>query len=131
MREEGNSGGKTAILTAIEANREFFRGGGRDSVPRRREMLRHMLDFLQTHRDKVFSALSADLHKSEYEAAMTEYLPVCGVLRYLIRKLPSLAKARRGAISPLNFPARGRILPEPYGQVLVFATWNYPLLLAL
>ena len=68
MREEGNSGGKTAILTAIEANREFFRGGGRDSVPRRREMLRHMLDFLQTHRDKVFSALSADLHKSEYEA---------------------------------------------------------------
>lgn len=131
MREEGNSGGKTAILTAIEANREFFRGGGRDSVPRRREMLRHMLDFLQTHRDKVFSALSADLHKSEYEAAMTEYLPVCGALRYLIRKLPSLAKARRGAISPLNFPARGRILPEPYGQVLVFATWNYPLLLAL
>lgn len=131
MKEGENSSSKTALLTAMEANREFFRGGKRDSVPRRREMLRDVLAFLRTHRSEIFSALNADLHKSEYEAAATEYLPLCGALRYLIRKLPSLARARRGAISPLNFPARGRILPEPYGQVLVFATWNYPLLLAL
>ncbi len=126
-----NSGGKAAMLAGIEANREFIRGGGRDSVARRREMLRRMLKFLQTHRAEVFSALNADLHKSEYESSMTEYLPICDALRYMIRKLPRLARPKRGRISWMNFPARGRIVPEPYGQVLVFATWNYPLLLAL
>lgn len=49
----------------------------------------------------------------------------------MIRKLPRLAKTRRAAVSPMNFPARGRLVPEPYGVVLVCATWNYPLLLAL
>ena len=131
MIESPNSSGKAAVLAAIEANREFFRNGGRDSVSRRREMLRRMLGFLQQHRDEVFSALNADLHKSECEASLCEYLPACDAIRYLIRRLPSLARAKRGAISWMNFPARGRLLPEPYGQVLVFAAWNYPLLLAL
>ncbi|MBS1371739.1 MAG: aldehyde dehydrogenase family protein [Lentisphaeria bacterium] len=126
-----NSTGREAILSAIGANREFFRAGGRDSVRRRREMLKHMLDFLHTHRDKVFSALNADLHKSEFEAAMTEYMPACDAIKYMIRKLPRFAKPKRAGLSIFNFPARARIMPEPYGQVLVFATWNYPLLLAL
>ena len=131
MIESPNSSGKAAVLAVIEANREFFRLGGRDSVARRREMLRRMLGFMQQHKEEAFSALNADLHKSACEAAMTEYLPACDALRYLIRKLPQLARTKRAAMSWMNFPARGRLVPEPYGQVLVFATWNYPLLLAL
>ena len=131
MNMAEKSSGREAVLAALEANREFFRRGGRDSVCRRREMLRHMLDFLRANRDKVYSALNADLHKSEFEAAMTEFMPACDALRFMIRKLPRLAKPKRAGLSILNFPASGRIVPEPYGQVLVFATWNYPLLLAL
>lgn len=131
MNMAEKSSGREAVLAALEANREFFRRGGRDSVCRRREMLRHMLDFLRANRDKVYSALNADLHKSEFEAAMTEFMPACDALRFMIRRLPRLAKPKRAGLSILNFPASGRIVPEPYGQVLVFATWNYPLLLAL
>ncbi len=122
---------KKAALAAIEANREFFRRGGREPVSRRRELLKRIDRFLFEHRDKVFSALNADLHKSHCEAAATEYLPLRQALKYLMRKLPRLARTRRVPVSPLNFPARGRLYPEPYGVVLVFATWNYPLLLAL
>ncbi|MDR0933106.1 MAG: aldehyde dehydrogenase family protein, partial [Victivallales bacterium] len=119
------------IFTAIEANREFFRSGGRDSVSRRREMLKNMLVFLRANRDKALTALNADLHKSAFEATLTEYLPLCDAIKYMIRHLPRFAKTQRAKFSLLNFPASAGIMPEPYGQVLVCSTWNYPLLLAL
>ena len=123
--------GRTAILKKIGENRHFFATGGRIPVPDRRRLLRRLERQLRLGREQVFSALNGDLHKSEFEATATELVPLLEALRFFIRRLPRLAAAKRCPVSPLNFPARGRIVPEPYGQVLVCATWNYPLLLAL
>ena len=101
------------------------------SVAHRRERLKKLLELLIKHRKAVAAALRDDLGKSEFEGYSTELLPLTEILRYLIRKLPRLAGARRVPVSWMNFPASGRVIPEPYGMVLVVATWNYPLLLAL
>ena len=44
----------------------------------------------------------------------------------MIRKLPEYMSVRKVRTSLLNFPAKGRICPEPLGNVLIFSAWNYP-----
>ena len=100
-------------------------------VSHRRQRLKKLLALLIEHRKAVAAALRDDLGKSEFESYSTELLPLTDILRDLIRKLPTLAGVRRVPVSWMNFPASGRLVPEPYGMVLVAATWNYPLLLAL
>ena len=119
------------IRERLRENRNYHAVGGRYSIEQRRALLRRLLAELQANREKIMAALYIDLHKSEFEASVTEFIPLLEALRFMIRKLPRLAKTRRAAVSPMNFPARGRLVPEPYGVVLVCATWNYPLLLAL
>lgn len=119
------------ISQLIEANRKLAAERSFPSVKRRRMLLKRMLKLLLSHKHVAIDALREDLGKSEFESMMTEILPLSSILKYLIRKLPSLAAPERVGCSIMNFPARGRLMKEPYGQVLIGATWNYPLLLAL
>ena len=101
------------------------------SIRKRQDNLKKFRRILIEHRDVIIKALESDLRKSGFETLSAEIVPLIAILNYLIRKLPSLAKNRRLSISPINFPACGRLVPEPYGMVLIVATWNYPLLLSL
>ena len=119
------------ILDRLEARRQRADVCDYPDVRHRRTRLKKLLSLLIERRDAAMSALREDLGKSKFESLSTELLPLAGILRYLIRKLPSLARRRRVGVSWMNFPASGYVVPEPYGMVLVVATWNYPLLLAL
>ena len=118
-------------LERLAALRKRADAGDYPDVGKRRAGLKRLLRLIIGHRRNVIEALHEDLGKSEFESGSTELLPLVTILRYLIRKLPRLAKRRRCGVSWMNFPATGYITPEPYGLVLVVATWNYPLLLAL
>ena len=122
---------KQRILDQIAENRLLARSGNIFPVERRRMLLERMLKLLFSHRDAVFQAVKDDLGKSEYEIITTELMPLRDIIRYLIRNLPRLTAPKRLPVSMLNWPARGRLLQEPYGEVLIGATWNYPLLLTL
>ena len=119
------------ILDRIEARRKLADACDYPDVRHRRAHLKRLLKLVIEHSEAAMTALDDDLGKSEFEALSTELLPLAGILRYLIRKLPGLARRRRVGVSWMNFPASGYVVPEPYGMVLVVATWNYPLLLAL
>lgn len=114
---------------------ETLRGGFRSGISRdpggRVALLKRIRKFVVRERDALTAALFEDLGKSETEALMSEVMPVLQVLDLLIRKTVSWSAPRRAATSMLNFPASGRIVPEPFGTVLVVSAWNYPLLLAL
>ena len=97
----------------------------------RQEKLKSFCRALVEHRDVIIKALENDLKKSGFETLSGELIPLLEILKYLIRKLPSLTKKRRLSMSSLNFPASGCLIPEPYGMVLVISTWNYPLILSL
>lgn len=122
---------KLRILDRLAARRELADACDYPDVRYRRERLKKLLSLVIRHRDGAMAALRDDLGKSEFESLSTELLPLAGILRYLIRKLPRLARRRSVPVSWMNFPACGSVVPEPYGMVLVVATWNYPLLLAL
>ena len=126
MNREGRN-----ILDRLEARRQRADVCDRPDLRYRRNRLKKLLSLVVEYREAAMSALHEDLGKSKFESLSTELLPLAGILRYLIRKLPRLARRRRVGVSWMNFPASGYIVPEPYGTVLVVATWNYPLLLAL
>ena len=122
---------KQSILDRLEARRKLADACDYPDVRSRRVRLKKLLSLVVEYRETAMSALYKDLGKSEFESLSTELLPLAGILRYLIRKLPGLVRGSRVGVSWMNFPASGRVVPEPYGMVLVVATWNYPLLLAL
>ncbi len=100
-------------------------------VKTRRQTLRCFRRELTSHRAAMTEALQGDLGKCAFETLSGELLGVFGILDYLVRKLPRLAAPRRKLVSPINFPASGALVPEPYGVALVVATWNYPLALSM
>ena len=115
----------------LAENRRQFEEGGRLAPAQRRTRLRALRAALLGRRDLLVSALNADLGKSEFEALETEFLPVLWSLNYTLRHFRSWTRVRRVPVAALNWPARGVLRPEPFGQVLVVGAWNYPLLLAL
>ena len=119
------------LLDRLAARRALADACDYPDVRKRREGLKRLLKLLIGHRENIIGALHDDLGKSAFESCSTELLPLVKILRYLIRKLPALARRRHCGVSWMNFPGAGYITPEPYGLVLVVATWNYPLLLAL
>ena len=119
------------IFRQIAANRAASDAREIEPVRGRVRSLKRLLRLLRGHLAEMLRALHDDLGKSDFEAMATEIYPLISILKYMIRRLPRLAAPKRVGVSFLNFPARGRIVQEPYGQVLVVATWNYPLLLTL
>ena len=111
--------------------RRMADAGERPSPLQRKERLKKLLSLVVEYRQAAITALHDDLGKSAFESCATEILPLTDILRYLSGKLRKLARPRRAGVSWMNFPASGKLVPEPYGLVLVVATWNYPLLLAL
>jgi aldehyde dehydrogenase (NAD+) len=122
---------RSGISKQLAEMRALADGCTRATVRQRRARLKKLLSLVVEHRQAAIAALRDDLGKSAFESCATEILPLTDILRYLIRKLPKLARSRRAEVSWMNFPASGKVVPEPYGLVLVVATWNYPLLLAL
>ncbi len=122
---------ETKYRAALAENRQFFASGKRYTVAQRRRALRGLHTWLSDEQERLIAALNTDLGKSEYEARTSELIPLLESLKFMIRRLPRLARKRRAAIGLFNWPGRGQLRSEPYGQVLIFSTWNYPLLLAL
>ncbi len=112
---------------------EHYRNNPASLIPvrERQRLLTRLKTVIVRERTRICAALYDDLGKSEYEALTSEVIPLLDSIKYLVSHLPKLSKVRRAGVSMLNMPGHGRIMPEPYGQVLIFSTWNYPLLLAL
>ncbi|MBR7128213.1 MAG: aldehyde dehydrogenase family protein [Lentisphaeria bacterium] len=115
----------------IEDSRNFFAAGNRLKVKERKNLLIKLKSILKNNREKIFIALYEDLHKSEAEATVSEFVPLMDSLNYMIRNIKKFAKPKRVSAGLANLPGYGKIYQEPYGVVLIISTWNYPLLLAI
>ena len=97
----------------------------------RRKKLRACAKLLYERRAMIYAAISADLGRGAADTIMCELMPLIAIIRYLARKLPALSRGALAGDSAATFPSFTRLSPEPFGRVLVVATWNYPLLLAM
>ena len=74
----------------------------------------------------LMDALNKDLGKSQYESYLTEIGVALKEIDFHCKGLKRWAKPRRVGTPWFLLPAKSRLLPEPYGQVLIMAPWNYP-----
>lgn len=119
------------IGSVMEKHKLFFEKGGTRSAALRILYLRKLAKVLKRCEPDIFAALKQDLGKSDFETYVTELGLVFSEISFISKHLAKWAKPRRVGTPITHIGSTGRIIPEPYGTVLVIAPWNYPLQLAL
>lgn len=122
---------KNTIQFGLEKVRNHFNSGQTKDIDYRLKQLKSLRSTLENYENEIYDALYADLNKSAQEVFMTELSIVNEELNYMLSHLRKLAKPKRIIPSLSQLPGNLKILREPYGSVLIFSTWNYPLQLAL
>ncbi len=112
-------------------NNTFYSAGMTLPHSFRLKQLQKLKTMLLEYEEELYEALHADLGKSRFESWETEIGPVLQEISYAQRHLKSWMKPRRAKTSILHFPSSGKIIPEPYGTVLILSPWNYPVQLTL
>ena len=112
-------------------NNTFYSAGMTLPHSFRLKQLQKLKTMLLEYEEELYEALYADLGKSRFESWETEIGPVLQEISYAQRHLKSWMKPRRAKTSILHFPSSGKIIPEPYGTVLILSPWNYPVQLTL
>ncbi|XP_060195531.1 aldehyde dehydrogenase family 3 member F1-like [Lycium barbarum] len=111
--------------------RTTFRSGRTRGVAWRKAQLQALLKLLTEKEDEIFEALKQDVGKHPVEA----YRDEVGVARksatLALRCFEKWMAPQKGRIPLVFFPARGAVVSEPLGVVLIFASWNFPISLAL
>ena len=119
------------INNILQKQRQLFLSGKTLEYKFRKQQLNLLLEAIDQHTPALLEAFKKDLNKCEFDAVTTEISLLTKEIKYLRKKLRSLMRPKNAMTSLLNVPARGKILYEPYGQVLIMAPWNYPFQLAL
>lgn len=111
--------------------RAFFKAGNTLYVNGRRAALQILANTIKEMEGEILEALRTDLGKSETESYMCEVGLALSEIRFTRKKLRRWARPKCAATPLAQFPSRSRIIPEPYGNVLIMAPWNYPFLLCI
>ncbi len=119
------------IPQCMEKGQELYLSGKTKDIGFRKAQLEKLYDTVSQNKEALANTLHQDLNKSAMEAYMTEIGLLLEETRYLIKKFPSWAKAKKARAGHAQMPAKIRIIQEPYGQVLIISPWNYPLVLSL
>lgn len=114
------------IKEIVNNQREYFTSGQTLDVDFRLEQLKKLKTSLGLYEKELMDSFMQDLNKCEYDVVMTEIMLVNSELNLMIKKLKKYAKTKKTGVSIMNPMSCGRIVPEPYGTVLVVSPWNYP-----
>jgi acyl-CoA reductase-like NAD-dependent aldehyde dehydrogenase len=119
------------ILEILDNQRKFFATGKTFQTGYRLKVLKKMRSLILEYEPQIKEALWNDFHKPEFEVVATETRFVIKEINLAIRKLRRWSSPRRVWTPIVHFLASSRIVPQPYGQVLVLSPWNYPLQLSM
>lgn len=104
---------------------------GWEDVSLRQDALSSLSRIIQRRKKDILSALKLDLGKSAMEAEQTELQPVLHEINYMVLHLRRLSCPHFVATPSRFWPAQSRVVPEPYGLVLIFSPWDDPFQLSL
>ncbi|PRQ47478.1 putative aldehyde dehydrogenase (NAD(+)) [Rosa chinensis] len=111
--------------------RQTFKSGKTKSVAWRKTQLNALRQLVKDNEEKVFEALYQDLGKHPIESYRDEIGVVVKTINHTLSNLDKWVAPTKGKLPLFIFPTRGEVLPEPLGVVLIFASWNFPISLAL
>lgn len=119
------------IIHIIEDQRRFFATRKTFDVDYRISLLKRLRENVIRYQDDISMALKQDVGKSAYESYMCEVGLVLSDIRLTLKNIRKWTSAKRVRTHIGNFPSVSRVVPEPYGTVLIMSPWNYPFLLSL
>jgi aldehyde dehydrogenase (NAD+) len=122
---------KTNIATLVESQKKYFLSGESRDISFRLARLKLLKQKIEKCQPEIIEALKKDLRKSEFESYATEIGSVLAEINWVIKKLPTWARAKRVRTPWFLFPALSKIYREPYGVSLIIAPWNYPFQLCM
>lgn len=115
----------------VSAQRRYWNSGATRSVGFRRDMLEKLERAVVSRERELLSALRKDLGKAPYESYACEVGMTLAELRCAKSHLARWT-APKGRPSPMAlFPAKSRVVADPYGVALIMSPWNYPVQLTL
>ena len=115
----------------INKQRAFFKTGTTLPVGYRIRALKKLARAIRKYEPEIQAALRMDLGKSGMEAYICEVGLALSEISYMLRHIGRYAAIRRVPTPITNFHAISRIMPCPYGNVLIMSPWNYPFLLSM
>jgi len=115
----------------LAAQQACFASGQTRSPAFRREQLRALRRLVTEQQTLLARALKDDLGKPEHEIVTGEIGFVVSEITRLLKGVERWSRPQKVSTPLLLWPAKSRILREPYGPVLVIGPWNVPLGLAL
>lgn len=123
--------GNLGVTEMLGEHTRFFRSGATADAGFRIEQLKKLRDAIVQYERELLDALHKDLRKSETEAYGSEIGLVLGSISYMIKNVRKWMKPKKVG-APLHlFGTKSRIVPEPYGTVLIVGPFNYPVQLVL
>jgi len=121
---------KEEIGIIIEKQKKYFASCKTFDVAFRIETLKKLRSLIILHEKDIVDALWQDFHKPEFEVIATESRFVIKELNTAIRNLRKWSKPKRVYTPIVHFLSWSKVIPQPYGQILVLSPWNFPFQLA-
>lgn len=122
---------KDELNQILADQKNYFTSGRTLDIDYRIGNLKRLRSLILSHEDELVRALYNDFHKPCFEVLGTESRFVVAEINLMIRNLRRWSGRRRARTTIVNFPARGYIQAQPYGQVLIISPWNYPFQLSM
>lgn len=120
-----------SISEKVNLQKVFFETGKTKDVLYRKQLLSKLLAEIEKNETKIYTALTKDFKKPEFETFLTEIFFVKRELKSAIKNIKKWAKPKKVRSYLLNFPSSEYIYHQPYGAVLVIAPFNYPFQLSM
>ena len=119
------------VNSAVSRLRDFFSSGRTRSLGWREAQLQALGRCVEVHRDALTEALHADLGVSPFLSTVNEVERVLVQARHARRSLRGWARPEVVHGSAVLVPGRTQWRREPYGVVVIYGTWNYPMSMVL
>ncbi|KAA2218412.1 aldehyde dehydrogenase [Maribacter flavus] len=119
------------IASFVKKQREFFGSGATKDLKFRKSYLKKLRAAVITYEDRICDALYSDFKKPKFESLATETQFVLYELDETLKNINYWSKPKRVNSTWVNFPSSDWLYPQPYGNTLIIAPWNYPFLLTI
>jgi coniferyl-aldehyde dehydrogenase len=116
----------------FEAQRAAFARHPYPSAAERIADLNKLRAALVKHKDTLAREVSKDFgHRSHDETLFAEVMTSLEGLKYHAKNVRRWMQPEKRHVSPMQMPAKARVVYQPMGVVGVIVPWNYPIFLAL
>lgn len=117
------------VSELIGSQKKLFQTGKTLDLSFRLEKLGALRKIISNNQDLLCNALYSDFGKPQFEAFTGEIATVLHEIDLHVRNLKSWTRPRSVKGSLMTIPSGNKIYSQPYGNVLIIGTWNYPVLL--